>query len=428
MLLFQAQSEKQGAQATNAWALPPILKGFMKEKRALVGLKIIEEECKARGLSKEKTDEIKKNYKECVNIFLKRLADKGIGKPKNQKQQPLGIWAEMPARQQLLDIWTEVSSTLWSPDFFEYKPSGTLSECFDYGRGKFMDCDTSSFFIADVFSQLGIDSKIVYMPKHVILKVEELNGKALSHPLYFETTTHDKTQLSGTVLGVNFSLSVNMRSYSSASQVIKNCGALYAEIPFSDPALLAIQKGFAFGMAGNYRSAIASMSQALGSYPKNTLIYITRASYFGHLKEYGKAMSDYETALKLDPGSAEAYESRGIMQEGLGKKSLAAEDYMQAAIRYISRSRASGALKACESGLNMDPGNPQLYYLRGKANTMIKKYDLALKDVSKAISLDPKKSQYYAARSEIYEKLGDKANADSDKIQALLLKSKETSK
>lgn len=58
--------------------------------------------------------------------------------------------------------------------------------------------------------------------------------------------------------------------------------------------------------------------------------YVNRGNAFSDLKEYDKALADYETALKAKPDLGSAYYNRGIVYEQLGKVEAAKADIAQA--------------------------------------------------------------------------------------------------
>jgi tetratricopeptide (TPR) repeat protein len=57
--------------------------------------------------------------------------------------------------------------------------------------------------------------------------------------------------------------------------------------------------------------------------------------------------------------------------------------------------------------IELEPGNPRPYYLRGITYRMTQEYSEALKDFNTAISLDPFQFDFLYARAQVYFHMGD---------------------
>ena len=58
-----------------------------------------------------------------------------------------------------------------------------------------------------------------------------------------------------------------------------------------------------------------------------SIIYPTRGLAYAILKQYRRAIQDYNEAIRLNPSLYQAYGNRGLAYEQLGKKQLAIRDY-----------------------------------------------------------------------------------------------------
>ena len=67
----------------------------------------------------------------------------------------------------------------------------------------------------------------------------------------------------------------------------------------------------AYNYLGKYNTAISDYTTAIRLDPDDAVAYINRAVAYGNLGEYNTAISDYTTAIRLDPNDAVAYNNRG---------------------------------------------------------------------------------------------------------------------
>lgn len=59
-------------------------------------------------------------------------------------------------------------------------------------------------------------------------------------------------------------------------------------------------------------------------------MYIGRAAARQEKKDYNGALADYSRAIELDPGAAEAYANRAVIETLQGKGSQADQDFQKA--------------------------------------------------------------------------------------------------
>lgn len=79
---------------------------------------------------------------------------------------------------------------------------------------------------------------------------------------------------------------------------------------------------------------------------------------------------------------------------------------------------ADVAIADLSRALSLNPLLQDAYYERGKAYTARGDYDSAIADLSRAIQLDPANSEYYRARESVYQRKGSPNEARSDAKRA----------
>lgn len=86
-------------------------------------------------------------------------------------------------------------------------------------------------------------------------------------------------------------------------------------------------RGFAYRRLKQYRRAIQDFNEALRLNPRYAGAYNNRGIGYANLKRYHRAIQDYNEALLINPRYANLYANRGLAYEQLGKKQLAIRDY-----------------------------------------------------------------------------------------------------
>jgi len=150
------------------------------------------------------------------------------------------------------------------------------------------------------------------------------------------------------------------------------------------------------------REAIKRTTAYLKLFPDNSIKYTIRGDAYSEMKQYNKALADFNKSLELDPGLALAYYCRGTM--------------------LLSVNKARQALIELDSACKLEPDDP--YYLTGRAEALfaLGKTDIALADCNRAIEIDNHYFSAYYLRHKIYNSVGEteKAEADAKVIEELL--------
>jgi len=119
-------------------------------------------------------------------------------------------------------------------------------------------------------------------------------------------------------------------------------------------------------------------------------------------RHYGKAIAEFDQAILLQPGYAEAYLARGYACYYAGRNARAIEDYSQ----------------AIRLGLETTPHGPSPYLLRGFAWVYEGKYEKAIDDYNRAIDLEPENSVAWYNRGVAYKRLGKETRGEADMARA----------
>jgi len=187
--------------------------------------------------------------------------------------------------------------------------------------------------------------------------------------------------------------------------------------------------------ARDLERAIADYDKALELQPGFAEAYNNRGNAKDDLGRHEEAFADYDKALELQPGLAEVYFNRGNAKHDLGRSEEAIADYDKAialkpdyAGAYNNRGNAKGGLGRSEEAIaDFDkaiaskPGFAEAYNNRGNAKGRLGRHEEAFADYDKALELQPDFAEAYFNRGNAKHDLGrsEEAIADFDKAIAL---------
>ncbi len=144
--------------------------------------------------------------------------------------------------------------------------------------------------------------------------------------------------------------------------------------------------------------ALADFNKAVELDSLASMYYFFRALTYNELNNYSKALADFNRTINLNPSNPLSLFNRALVYWKLNDTKNALYDF----------DRAS----------ELNPNNLLIYYNRAVLQLEMKRYQNAVTDLTKAIELFPDFYRGYLARSEAYQKLGNKTLSQSDYLFA----------
>lgn len=139
---------------------------------------------------------------------------------------------------------------------------------------------------------------------------------------------------------------------------------------------------------------IASLTEVINRNPGSAEAYLTRGNAFARNGRMGEAIADFSQAIKLDPNNAAAYTNRALAQRQLGRNDAALNDFSRA--------------------IEVNPRHASAYLGRANLLRAQGQLDEAMRDLDQAIRLNPEGAQAFHARGLIYQKRGEHQRAVTD--------------
>lgn len=203
-----------------------------------------------------------------------------------------------------------------------------------------------------------------------------------------------KTGLALAALSAVFSM-----SYLTGAQidVWKSNRVLWSYVIKKEPGKVPFayyNRGLAFAAAGQPRRAVADYDAAVALDPGYADAYNNRGVEFGKEGQLGRAISDFSKAVALRPAFYQAWYNLGKAFEETGRFGLAIEKFDRA--------------------IALHPSYADAYNELGIALEALKHPGLALGAFDKSILLGPHNAAAYADRAELYLETGRKRLAASD--------------
>jgi len=139
------------------------------------------------------------------------------------------------------------------------------------------------------------------------------------------------------------------------------------------------------------------------------MAYAQRAYQYYLAGNYNSAISDYNSAIKLDPGNPEYILERGILYEKINEIDRAIEDFntvllldenndqawYNLANAFFLKSEYETSIEYYSQAIILNPSKPDLYYNRSLAYFYLKEIEKACIDMRKAQSLGNRKASHF---------------------------------
>ncbi len=132
-----------------------------------------------------------------------------------------------------------------------------------------------------------------------------------------------------------------------------------------------------------------------------TALFALRGTCYFYLKQYDKAMTDFNTCITAHPNLGQAYHARGLTYLDMNQKDKAEADFAKA--------------------IQLDDKSAKFYEARGKLYESYGNHDKALADLNRAVALDSQCAGCYWNRGLVYESMGDPNSASRDMQRAMTL-------
>jgi tetratricopeptide (TPR) repeat protein len=209
--------------------------------------------------------------------------------------------------------------------------------------------------------------------------------------------------MTGLALGQSADEKYCAGSAGSADERIAACNRAIASGALKPEALgnVLVRRGLGWLNKGDYGRAIADYDEAIRLTPENWSALYERGSAWSAKSEYERAIADFSEAIRLKPDYALAYKDRGIAWAGKGDRVRAIADYSEA--------------------IRLDPKQVRAYVARSASWRNRGDYDRAIADANEAIRLNPEYAGAYLARGNAWRSKGDKGRMMADFSEALRL-------
>ena len=193
------------------------------------------------------------------------------------------------------------------------------------------------------------------------------------------------------------------------------------------------ERGYSFGVSGNYNNAVDAFSKAIELQPKSAEAYNNRGLAYHNLHQHKRAIEDYNEAIRLKPDYAEAYNNRGNdsyqhqraiadYNEAIRLKPDYAEAYNNRGNTYHKLGQHQRAINDYTKAIRLKPDLAGAYLNRGIAYGSLGQHQRAIKDNNEAIRLDSDLARSSYKWGFYYEGLGQYKDTTSDYDKSIRLK------
>jgi len=193
------------------------------------------------------------------------------------------------------------------------------------------------------------------------------------------------------------------------------------------------ESGIELRKKGEHDSAIRDFDEAIRLDPGSIDAYIDRGQSWRDRRNYEAALADFDEAIRLDPSHARAYVNRGYTWYRLGRYDQAIAEYDQAihlGLRgahyergnaWLGKGDPERARADFSEAIRGDPRFALAYIGRGKAWKEAGDHDRAIEDYGEAIRLEPGASEAYYDRGSAWYAKHEYARALADFTEVIRL-------
>jgi tetratricopeptide (TPR) repeat protein len=158
------------------------------------------------------------------------------------------------------------------------------------------------------------------------------------------------------------------------------------------------------------------------SYGQSAFEYFSIGLVKYNLRDFEKAITDFDKALEANPEFSEVYNLRGASRFNLGDLEGAIEDYSMAielerrqtgGVRLTVYDQRGRMIESANQAM-VDPSLAAPYYNRAIARVALQDYQGAIEDYTSALDIDPDLMSAFFFRGELKHRTGDRHGACSD--------------
>ncbi|GAB1601641.1 hypothetical protein Ahia01_000442500 [Argonauta hians] len=182
-------------------------------------------------------------------------------------------------------------------------------------------------------------------------------------------------------------------------------------------ARIYLSRACYFGLLKNYPKAILNCNEALLMEPKNIRGYLYRGSLKYFLKSYKFAVKDFTAAMKINPNIAVLYLNRGICYAKMNHTIQALRDYaiglliggnldyklyVNRGLIYFNLHDITNAYFDFMAAVRLYGGDHCVFHILGLIMHSLGKYEPAIKVLTRCIILEPTFELAFISRANIY--------------------------
>ena len=201
----------------------------------------------------------------------------------------------------------------------------------------------------------------------------------------------------------------------------------------SDYEFALFWRAMAYGELKKWELAIADLTRTIALKPNNAANYSWRGSAYGSLGDYERALADLARSIELK-ADASAYSKRGQVYDAMNNPKQAIIEYTKAieiapaderegylfnrALTYDDLKEYGPALADLTLAIKLSPNEPRNHKWRGIIRGRTGDFDAGLKDLNRAVALNPDADTYYR-RGTLYEMMGKQSLAIADASKSI---------
>jgi len=194
----------------------------------------------------------------------------------------------------------------------------------------------------------------------------------------------------------------------------------------ADDAMLLKLRGNANFFLGKNKAAIADFSRVARIVPHDPDAYRFRGTVYASMHRDALALADFNHAVAVAPSDPVSLEFRGFFLETRGKYNAAIVDFLASIAlqpnnyhawnslcwtRFLAGANGTQALAACNRAVELNARYVNSYDSRGFVLIRLGRYQAAIVDFGKALSINPKLASSWFGRGIAKAHVGDRTAA-----------------